>query len=200
MIKKDNFGFTLIELLIVVAIIAILAAIAIPNFLAAQTRSKVSRVKKELQTVTTAIESYNVDNTVYPMTTGRAPRPPFQLYPNQAVGILPPELSTPIAYISSVSFKDPFARYGQTADEEIYTYHNIKGYIAASPGSAYWIAALDVYGDWRMCSIGPDAVYSTALTAATVQYDPTNGTISPGNIWRGQKSSEPRTGPIWGGY
>ena len=55
-------GFTLIELLIVVAIIAILAAIAVPNFLEAQTRAKVSRVKSDLRTYATAIESYAVDN------------------------------------------------------------------------------------------------------------------------------------------
>lgn len=60
-------GFTLIELLIVVAIIAILAAIAIPNFLAAQTRSKVSRTQSEMQSLATGLESYYVDYTSYPI-------------------------------------------------------------------------------------------------------------------------------------
>jgi len=54
-------GFTLIELLIVVAIIAILAAIAVPNFLEAQVRSKVARVKSDLRTLATAQEAYFVD-------------------------------------------------------------------------------------------------------------------------------------------
>ena len=48
-------AFTLIELLIVVAIIAILAAIAVPNFLEAQTRAKVSRNKADMRSCTTAL-------------------------------------------------------------------------------------------------------------------------------------------------
>ena len=55
-------AFTLIDLLIVVAIIAILAAIAVPNFLEAQTRSKISRAKADMRTMATALESYLVDN------------------------------------------------------------------------------------------------------------------------------------------
>jgi prepilin-type N-terminal cleavage/methylation domain-containing protein len=59
-------GFTLIELLVVVAIIAILAAIALPNFLEAQTRAKVSRARADLRTVVTALETYRVDWNGYP--------------------------------------------------------------------------------------------------------------------------------------
>src|SRR6187551_2410615 len=58
-------AFTLIELLIVVAIIAILAAIAVPNFLEAQTRSKVSRCKADMRSLATALEAYRVDYTTY---------------------------------------------------------------------------------------------------------------------------------------
>ncbi len=54
-------AFTLIELLIVVAIIAILAAIAVPNFLEAQTRSKISRVQADMRSLATGIQSYLVD-------------------------------------------------------------------------------------------------------------------------------------------
>ncbi|MGB9691829.1 MAG: type IV pilin protein [Candidatus Sumerlaeaceae bacterium] len=59
-------GFTLIELLIVVAFIAILAAIAVRNFLEAQTRSKVARVKSDMRSLATAVESNTVDNNKLP--------------------------------------------------------------------------------------------------------------------------------------
>ena len=62
-------AFTLIELLIVVAIIAILAAIAVPNFLEAQTRAKVSRSRADLRSLATAVESYRVDHNKYPEGT-----------------------------------------------------------------------------------------------------------------------------------
>jgi type IV pilus assembly protein PilA len=60
MIKKmrDRKGFTLIELMIVVAIIGILAAIAIPNFLKFQAKSKQSEAKTNLKAVYTAQTSY----------------------------------------------------------------------------------------------------------------------------------------------
>ena len=58
-------GFTLIELLIVVAIIAILAAIAVPNFLEAQCRAKVSKALAHMRTLAVACEAFHVDHNVY---------------------------------------------------------------------------------------------------------------------------------------
>jgi len=66
---RKNEGFTLIELLIVVAIIGILAAIAIPNLLNALQRGKQKRTMADIRNLATAIESYNVDNNNYPDAT-----------------------------------------------------------------------------------------------------------------------------------
>ncbi len=70
MMKKFFFrkkkGFTLIELLIVVAIIGIIAGIAIPRFLGARTKAKVTRAFADMTNISTALEMYYVDNDEYP--------------------------------------------------------------------------------------------------------------------------------------
>ena len=64
--NKRQRGFTLIELLIVIAIIGILAAIAIPNLLNAVQRGKQKRTMADIKALAVAIEAYHVDNSVYP--------------------------------------------------------------------------------------------------------------------------------------
>ena len=72
MMKRDSKGFTLIELLIVVAIIGIIAAIAIPNLLNAIDRGKQKRTMADMRSIGTAVESYAVDNNVYPVAASAA--------------------------------------------------------------------------------------------------------------------------------
>jgi type II secretion system protein G len=66
---RKSLGFTLIELLIVVAIIGIIAAIAIPNLLNAIQRGKQKRTMGDLRTTATANESYSIDNNQYIVLT-----------------------------------------------------------------------------------------------------------------------------------
>ncbi len=67
--QRNTKGFTLIELLIVVAIIGIIAAIAIPNLLNAIDRGKQKRTMADLRSMGTAIEEYSIDNNFYPVAT-----------------------------------------------------------------------------------------------------------------------------------
>jgi type II secretion system protein G len=186
-----NRGFTLIELLIVVAIIAILAAIAIPNFLAAQIRAKVSRSKVEMQSISTALESYYIDNNAYPRYfcwNLRATTP-------TSIRLIP--LSTPIAYMTSIPRRDPFGDPINIPEGyDTYDYVDEQSIIDMCVDVNY---DMNIWGGhtwgraWRICGIGPDHIQSYANDIMGNQYpspgfpayyDPSNGVVSNGDIIR----------------
>lgn len=194
---RNSKAFTLIELLIVVAIIAILAAIAVPNFLEAQTRSKVSRVKADMRSLATAMEAYYVDSNRYPQNNTNSTTYPFGL-------VL---LSTPIAYMTDSLLPDPFIP--QTAS--LITTGTGGSFAATRQGLAiqYSLRGRNQSGEvdagisgvvqgqegrwWMLISNGPDRdsdAYSTPVRTNAIAdvvnkiYDPTNGTVSDGNIYR----------------
>ena len=61
-LNKRRGGFTLVEIMIVVAIIALLAAIAVPGFLRARKRSQASRVINDLRLIDSAVDQYAIEN------------------------------------------------------------------------------------------------------------------------------------------
>lgn len=216
-------AFTLIELLIVVAIIAILAAIAVPNFLEAQTRAKVSRAKADIRTLATALESYAVDTNAYPPDITYATVTYVQGFDFTQGGYywyISNWITSPISYISSNNILDPFRDKRSTLSPEYlrFRYVNLAfgdTYYTSTPGStvvgavssaANYRAAQSIWGRWRISSSGPDAsagavVNGTALFDPTLGfpgkltiYDPTNGTVSPGDIVRSQAEPEPHHG------
>ena len=66
-LHKSRGGFTLVEIMIVVAIIALLAAIAVPNFLRARKRSQATRILQDLRMIDSAIDQYAIETS---KTTG----------------------------------------------------------------------------------------------------------------------------------
>jgi prepilin-type N-terminal cleavage/methylation domain-containing protein len=66
-INKRRGGFTLVEIMIVVAIIALLAAIAVPGFLRARKRSQATRILNDLRMIDSAVDQYAIETN---RTTG----------------------------------------------------------------------------------------------------------------------------------
>ncbi len=212
---SPRWAFTLIELLIVVAIIAILAAIAVPNFLEAQIRAKVARIKADQRTMATAIESYSVDNNKPPLRSDnwQNPSTPKQLTPVFVEKVYSPTaptapvglhtLTTPVSYMASLP-RDLFYMAASRMATPTNTLLDAMDYWDPDQADA-WMAVLNgvkVVGKakgWAVVSVGPDGALgvtqsglpggyppesSVTALSSRIFYDPTNGSVSIGNIYR----------------
>lgn len=205
-------GFTLIELLIVVAIIAILAAIAVPNFLEAQTRAKVSRVVSDMRTLNVGIETYKIDTSRYPINgifrDGRRPDGSLTPGPTYNRHVIDPVLmTTPISYIQSEQptldlFQQHLAVPGATKSQYDQWILGRMVYYSYDDPARRASAGANIFGLYRFASAGPDqGIYNSQLPPEGTMssrlispkyrvYDATNGTVSAGDIWRLPKGED----------
>lgn len=173
-------AFTLIELLIVVAIIGILAAIAVPNFQNARLRAKVARVLADFKTLGTALEMYRVDNNRY--------TDDYDQEDNQRDEQAWKSLTTPIAYMSTI-LVDPFIQpqdrprfAGSAFNDEIVPFYEL------GSGSDNYTHSFPVIHAYYIECVGPDGgddgggpdyfPFNTGVRS----YDSSNGVISRGDV------------------
>ncbi len=152
------------------AMVAVLAAIAVPNFMEAQTRSKVARTKAEMRSLSVALDSFMIDESVYPPTPPESSLLWTHLHEGSP-SYLPGEI--PLDPFS----EEPNATYG---------YYNFAAERAVN----------SEFPNYMIYSIGPDQypnvqVIDGRLQGVTtleelkaLEYDPTNGTVSGGDIIR----------------
>ena len=161
-------GFTLIELLIVVAIIAILAAIAVPNFLEAQVRAKVSRCRTDMRSMAVALEAYFTDHNRYPVA--------FRDNIHYPLSFRVKHITTPVAYIATIP-ADPFP---DAVHESEFPPGAVDTFDYWDTTSSEGRTNRTLFGAmWRLASAGPDL---SQVWGHDGPYDPSNGTRSQGDL------------------
>ena len=206
MLNTKYRGFTLIEMLIVIAIILILVAIALPNFLEAQIRAKVTKTRGEMRTTAVALESYQTDWRSYPWAAeldnlnipAFPPADPAELH-------LSSILTSPVAYLPELpndTFSNLFAE-GEDKNRIVpFHYTEEKTNLRLGDPILLWELTEAVYGFPRsarfvLVSHGPDGDHdefgdhrhggsgpgTSAPSSFPAIYAPTNGSKSSGDIY-----------------
>lgn len=189
-------AFTYIELMVVFTVIAILAAIAVPNFLTAQVRVRVARARADMATLCAALANYRLDHHAYPPNfrwvdqtlgfaatdeaTAAAPAP-------AAPSVRPPEaldqsvsplvaLTTPTPYVTALA-PDPF----NLRRDGNYVYLNWSRF----PEGGARVEAAGAVLPAVLASEGPDNCLDLLYPqpVGILLYDPTNGTVSGGDLF-----------------
>jgi len=191
-------GFTLIELLIVVAIIGILAAIAVPNFLNAQMRAKVARVVSDMKATAMAEEQYRLDKGQYTFDGD------CNIGSAEYLSYRP--LTTPVAYISAIpadEFWDPTSNFQNqdTIKKGLRPVYEYTSRVSFGPNgtpqcknTTALYNMLARYGiEYIMTSVGPNGQQNYPWGETGAQglhdrkaafiYEPSNGLRSSGNIF-----------------
>ena len=193
-------SFTLVELLIVVAIIIIITAIAVPNLISANIKAKVKGIKSEMGSIAIALEDYRVDEGNYPIEPGSSgsgygpdviakPNIAFD-DPSDAIGlgklVFPEGASDPV-YLYRIP-GDPFNDSGEEEWNGTSGAHNNHYCYFTADASGGTSSSEAKY--WALVSCGPDkdldvTTYSEAKDAAengTNLYNPDNGITSSGDV------------------
>ncbi|MCA9411277.1 MAG: prepilin-type N-terminal cleavage/methylation domain-containing protein [Candidatus Omnitrophica bacterium] len=180
-VNSSQNGFTLIELLIVIAIILILIAIALPNFLEAQIRAKATKARADLRGIGQALEAYYLDFHYYP---GESESTWAEHTAITEDGLK--RITTPIAYIAEIP-EDPFPAHHQASygPGELRKYYG--GGCTTNDLPAAVANAGPIYLTWSRGPSQNGAIPATHVNVdpyggEIVSYSPTNGTKSGGTI------------------
>jgi len=195
MIHKHGF---FIKLFLGAVLAVSLCAATQINYLDALIRQRIATTETQLSVLAMALEAYHLDHLKYPNDVENG----WPWFPTI-------QLTTPVAYVSSELFRDPFR-----IDFEASTYHrywffhryinyeaNLENWGGIGPswiGWRPWVssdelnAGYEKYGEWKLLSRGPDGLMSYDnreyfFFSNNLLYDPTNGIDSEGDIIRYQK-------------
>lgn len=178
-------GVSIIELLFVAGIISILVATAVPNYFDAKIRAEVAQVRLDLNRVEGALQYYHIDTNHYPPPPGpEDPVPLRRLEKEPWLSGRPPyDRFKEHAPESNMFPSPPYLDYGFVDAREA------QGSVGPWMGKKTLAAVPeepqpDGRQVWILSSVGPARMRARLGAKLPTPYDPTNGVVSPGRIYR----------------